>query len=74
MKDFYSKIIEKAQRILILFMSTHLCKAGFFTLLQIKIKQRNRLNVEDDLRLLCSKLFHAFSNSRMINKHKFRIN
>ena len=48
-KNSYSKITEKALRILIPFVSTYLCEAGFSTLLQIKTKQRNKLHVEDDL-------------------------
>ena len=49
MKDSYSKTTEKALHILIPYMSTYLCEAGFSTLLQIKTKQRNRLDVKDDL-------------------------
>ena len=73
MKDFYLKTTEKALRRLILYASKYLCETGFFTLLQIKTKQINRLDVEDDLHtVLCLKL-HAFSSSLMINKHKFCI-
>ena len=54
MKDSYSKTTEKALRILIPYMSTYLREAGFSTLLQIKTKQRNRLDVEDDQRCALS--------------------
>ena len=54
MKDSYSKTTKKALRILIPFMSKYLCEAEFSTLLQIKTKQRNRLNVEDKLRCALS--------------------
>ena len=54
MKTSYSKITEKALRVLIPFVSTYLCEAGFSTLLQIKTKQRNKLHVEDDLRCALS--------------------
>ena len=49
MKDFYLKTTEKALRRLILYASKYLCETGFSTLLQIKTKQINRLDVEDDL-------------------------
>ena len=72
MKNSYSKITEKALRILIPFVSTYLCEAGLSTLLQIKTKQRNKLHVEDDLWcLLCYK--SKQSDFRMTNKNKFRI-
>ena len=54
MKDFYLKTTEKALCILIPYMSTYLCEEGSSTLLQIKTKQRNRLDVEDDLRCALS--------------------
>ena len=54
MKDSYSKTTEKALHILIPCMSKYLREAGFSTLLQIKTKQRNRLNVEDDQRCALS--------------------
>ena len=49
MNDSYTKTTEKALRILIPYMSTYQCEAGFSILLQMKTKQRNRLDVEDDL-------------------------
>ena len=51
-KDFYPKTREKA--LLIPFVPTYLCESGFSSLLQIKSKQRNRLDVEDDLRCALS--------------------
>ena len=54
MKDSYSKTTEKALLILIPCMSTYLREAGFSTLLQIKTKQRNRLDVQDDQRCALS--------------------
>ena len=41
MKDSYPKTTEKALCIFICFVLTYLCKSGFFSLLQIKSKQRN---------------------------------
>ena len=54
MKDSYPKTREKALHILIPFVSTYLCESRFSSLLQIKSKQRNRLDVEDDLRCALS--------------------
>ena len=72
MKNSYSKITEKALHILIPFVSTYLCEAGFSTLLQIKTKQINFM-----LRMTCIapylKPLPAFSDFRMTNKNKFRI-
>ena len=73
MKNSYCKITEKALRILIPFVSTYLCEAGFFTLLQIKTKQKNKLHVEDDLCCALSQTSPAFSEFQMTNKNKFCI-
>ena len=54
MKDSYPKTAEKALHILIPFVSTYLCESGFSSLLQIKSKQRNRLDVEDEFRCALS--------------------
>ena len=37
--------------IILLFDSTYLCEAGFSTIVSIKTKNRNRLDVGDDMRL-----------------------
>lgn len=47
----YPNVTMLAFRVLIPFASTYLCESGFSTLLHIKTKARNRLNVEDDMRL-----------------------
>lgn len=49
MCDSYPKVAEMAIRVLLPFVSTYLCESGFSTLLQIKRKQRSRLEVENDL-------------------------
>ena len=54
MKNSYPKTMKKALYILIPFVSTYLCESGFSSLLQMKSKQRNRLDVEDDLRCAVS--------------------
>lgn len=50
------KVTEKALRALIPFVSKCICESGFSTLLQIKSKHRNRLNVENDIRRALSKI------------------
>ena len=47
----YTKVSMIALRVLVPFASTYLCEAGFSTLANIKTKNRNRLNVGDDMRL-----------------------
>ena len=49
MKNSYPPTTETAVCIFISFMSTYLCESGFLILLQIKSKQRNKLDVKDDL-------------------------
>ena len=67
MKDSYSKTMEKALYILIPYMSTCLSEIGFSTLLQIKTKQRNRLDVEDELRCV---LYQATSRIQQLLNNK----
>jgi len=57
--DDYPNVGKEALNKLLLFPSTYLCESGFFTLLQVKGKYRNRFNLtpEDDLR-------HAFSTTQ----------
>ncbi|XP_076039422.1 zinc finger BED domain-containing protein 5-like [Oratosquilla oratoria] len=47
----YSKVSMIAFCVLVPFASTYLCEAGFSTLVNIKTKNRNRLDVGDDMRL-----------------------
>ena len=67
MKDSYPKTTKKALRILILVVSTYLCESRFSSLLQIKSKQRNRLDDEDDLQ--CA-LFQTAPRIRMLPDRK----
>ena len=46
----YPKVSEIALRLLLPFSTTYLCEPGFSTLLQIKNKTRNRLDVDPDMR------------------------
>ena len=41
--------------VIVPFASTYLCKLGFSTLVHIKSKACNQLNVKDDMRLAISK-------------------
>ena len=50
----YPKVALQAFKVLIPFASTYLCESGFSTLLQIKSKTRNKLNVGDDMRIALS--------------------
>ncbi|XP_063872067.1 LOW QUALITY PROTEIN: protein FAM200C-like [Scylla paramamosain] len=45
----YPKVGEEALRVILPFSSTYLCEAGFSALVVLKTKQRNRLDVENDL-------------------------
>ena len=53
----YPKVAKKAIQDILPFVSTYLCKSGFSTLLQMKTKQRNRLDVENDMRCALSTIF-----------------
>lgn len=57
----YSKGTGKALCTLII-VSTNLCESDFSTLLQIKSKQRNWLNVENDMRCALSKISPRIMN------------
>ena len=50
----YSRIGKECIKVLLIFSSTYLSEAGFSTLVQIKTKARNRLNVEDGIRCALS--------------------
>ena len=52
----YPLISHQALRILTMFGSTYLCETAFSTLVAIKTKYRNRLNVEGDLRCALSSI------------------
>ena len=60
MSESYPQISKVAFRILLPFATTYLCECGFFTLLHIKTKKRNRMKVEDDMRLALSTHNHKF--------------
>ena len=45
----YPRVGKKCIKVLLPFCIMYLCEAGFSTLVQIKTKARNRLDVEDDI-------------------------
>ena len=51
MQRSYAKISMAAFKIITPFVSTYLCERGFSTLVQIKTKARNKLDVQDHMRL-----------------------
>ena len=76
----YTQVSMIALRVLLPFASTYLCEARFSTLVDIKTKNRNRLNVGDDMRLAlkrsttnlttcCSNIRHPTSWVGKLFKH-----
>ena len=51
----YPKLTDYALRVFVPFPSTCFCEAGFSTLVAVKTKSRNRLNVENDMQCALSK-------------------
>ena len=51
MQRSYAKISMAVFKIIPPFVSTYLCERGFSTLIQIKTKARNKLEVQDHMRL-----------------------
>ena len=51
MYDSYPLVSKLAFQVLLPFATTYLCESGFSALLHTKTKERNRMNVEDDMRL-----------------------
>ena len=51
MRYSYPYVALLSLQVLVPLASTYLCESGFSTLLQIKTKARNRLGVQDDMRL-----------------------
>ncbi|XP_042240697.1 zinc finger BED domain-containing protein 5-like [Homarus americanus] len=54
MYQSYPKVSEIVLRVLLPFSTTYLCESGFSTLLHIKSKSRNRLDVDPDMRCALS--------------------
>ena len=66
----YSKVSMIALRVLVPFASTYLCEAAFSTLVNIKTKNRNRLDVGDDMRLALTNVRPRISNSTAEMQHQ----
>ena len=67
MCDSYPKVTKKTIQGILPLVSTYLCESGFSTLLQIKTKQRNRLDVKNDMRCALSNnfpLIHKLSKKK----------
>ena len=65
----YPNVAKKAIQDILPFVFTYLCESGFSTLLQMKTKQRNRLDVENDMRCTLSTTFprtHELSKKKTI--------
>ena len=65
----YPKVAKKAIQDILPFVFTYLCKSGFSTLLQMKTKQRKKLDGENDMRCALSTTFpqiHELSKKKTI--------
>ena len=51
----YPKLSAEALRVIVPFAFTYLCESRFSALMHIKLKARNLLDVEDDMRIAISK-------------------
>ncbi|KAF2362458.1 hypothetical protein FHG87_006784 [Trinorchestia longiramus] len=58
----YPKVGEEALRVILPFSSPYLCEAGFSAPVVLKTKQRNRLDVENDLRCALSSFNRRISD------------
>lgn len=54
MQLYFPQLVKESLNILVPFCSTYLCDCGFSTLLTIKPKLRNRLDVESNIRCALS--------------------
>nr|CAH7734517.1 unnamed protein product [Callosobruchus chinensis] len=59
-KNEYPALSLKALRILTLFATSYLCKAGFSAVAAIKSKYRSKINVEQEMRVAVSSLIPRF--------------
>ncbi|KAL4084165.1 hypothetical protein QTP88_027998 [Uroleucon formosanum] len=50
----YPRAVSTAMKFLIPFATTYLCESGFSTMITIKTKSRNRLDIKDDMRVALS--------------------
>jgi len=50
----YPRAVSRSMQFLIPFATTYLCESGFSSMVTIKTKSRNRLDIEDDMRVALS--------------------
>ncbi|GFT26902.1 protein ZBED8 [Nephila pilipes] len=55
LREAYPLLVKRAMAAIIPFATVYLCESGFSTLVTIKTKHRNRLNVEHEMRVALSK-------------------
>lgn len=56
--DSYPKAVDNVLRALLPIVSTHLYESGFSTTSSIRTKQRNRLRLEDDIKVVVCRAPH----------------
>lgn len=56
----FSNVTDKAVRVLIPFVSTHFNDVSFSIILQVKSKQRNRLDMKNCMRCVIKKYLHDY--------------
>jgi hypothetical protein len=61
LREAYPRIVNRAIKVLIPFATTYLSESGFSTLVTIKTKSRNRLDVQHDMRVALSKATPQFN-------------
>ena len=64
----FKKLALEVIKILLPFPTTYLCEVGFSTLLLLKNKQRNKLDVRSDLRLALTQSIAPRIDTIMIKK------
>lgn len=65
----YPSLATRAVKILLPFSTAYLCECGFSALVQLKTKNRNRLDIEHDLRVALSTIMPDFETLIRSIKH-----
>ena len=64
-------------KLLIQFTTTYLCESGFSAVVYIKMKNRNQLDAQHDMRITLSKIIPQFNNliqAKQQNPHTETVN
>jgi hypothetical protein len=61
LREAYPRIVNRGMEVSIPFATTYLSESGFSTLVTIKTKSRNRLDVQHDMRVALSKITPQFN-------------